>query len=124
MRLTVLKRSNHLALFLLTVLLVCSLTAVRAQSRPSQYVAEGADKKLVYKPDAAGNVIPDFSNCGYGGGGGKMPNAVDVPASVTIEPVQGDATAGIQQAIDQVSALPLDRRGFRGAVLIKKGKYS
>ena len=35
----------------------------------SELVFVGADAKLQYKPDENGNTIPDFSNCGYRGGG-------------------------------------------------------
>ncbi|MDZ4802524.1 MAG: hypothetical protein SGI92_30565 [Bryobacteraceae bacterium] len=62
--------------------------------------------------------LPDFSQCGYAGGGVPIPVA---PVRVEVKPAAGDATARIQAAIDQVSALPLDRRG---AVLLKKGPYS
>jgi hypothetical protein len=77
--------------------------------------------KLVYVADAQGNVIPDFSNCGYGGGGVELPI---VPVKETVEAPSGDAGAAIQAAIDKVSALPLDANGLRGAVLLKKGTYS
>ena len=35
----------------------------------------------------------------------------------------GDNTANVQAAIDKVSAVPLDKNGFRGAVLMKMGYY-
>ena len=60
------------------------------------------------------------SHAGYGGGGVAIPT---VPVSETIWPVAGDNTANIQAAIDKVSALPLDRDGFRGAVLLRAGYY-
>ncbi len=86
----------------------------------SKIVYPGKDGKLVYVPDENGNTIPDFSNCGYMGGGVKLP---DVPVRVTIEPGNGDAGPQIQAAIDKVSALPPDTSGFRGAVVVKKGIY-
>ena len=76
--------------------------------------------KLVYTADDQGNTIPDFSHAGYGGGGTPIP---DVPVKETIWPVAGDNTSSLQAAIDRVSALPLDRSGFRGAVLLKMGYY-
>ena len=66
------------------------------------------------------NQIPDFSNCGYRGGGVKLP---DVPVVKTIQPVQGDCRALIQAAIDSVSALSPDANGRRGAILLKAGIY-
>lgn len=80
----------------------------------------GQDGKLVYTPDYRGNRIPDFSAAGYAGGEKAIP---DVPVKVTLAPEPGDATARIQRAIDEVSALPPDGDGFRGAVLLKKGVY-
>src|SRR5204863_5568137 len=46
-----------------------------------------------------------------------------VPVRDTIWPVAGDNTANVQAAIDKVSALPLDKYGFRGAVLLRAGYY-
>jgi hypothetical protein len=80
----------------------------------------GLDGKLVYVPDEHGNTIHDSSHAGYGGGGVPIPT---VPVKETIWPVAGDNTATVQAAIDKVSALPLDRSGFRGAVLLRAGYY-
>jgi len=86
----------------------------------SKLVYPSKDGKLVYTPDELGNTIPDFSNCGYMGGGVKLP---DVPARVTVDPGEGEAGTRLQAAIDKVSMMPPDKNGFRGAVLIKKGTY-
>jgi hypothetical protein len=83
-------------------------------------VYPGADGKLVYVPDEQGNIIHDASYAGYGGGGVAIPT---VPVKETIWPVAGDNTAHLQAAIDRVSSLPLDRNGFRGAVLLRAGYY-
>lgn len=83
-------------------------------------VAMGPDGRLVYTPDAAGNCVPDFSHAGYGGGGVKLP---DLPVKVTLSPEPGDNHARIQAALDQVAALPADEKGFRGAVLLRRGTY-
>ncbi|MFD0677255.1 MULTISPECIES: S-layer homology domain-containing protein [unclassified Paenibacillus] len=86
----------------------------------SNIVFPDADGNLDYVPDYKGNRIIDFSNAGYKGGGVKLP---DVQARVAIEPGEGDDTQRIQDAINQVSTMPLSADGFRGAVLLKKGKY-
>jgi hypothetical protein len=57
--------------------------------------------------------IPDFSRCGYMGGGTKVPH---VPSHIYVPPCEGDATRIIQAAIDEVSGLALDENGYRGAV--------
>ncbi len=80
----------------------------------------GPDGKFNYVADEQGNTIPDFSHAGYGGGGTPLPM---VPVKETVWPVVGDNTANLQAAIDKVSALPLDKNGFRGAVLIRMGYY-
>jgi hypothetical protein len=87
----------------------------------SRLVYPGKDGRLVYTPDERGNRIPDFSRCGYMGGGVALP---DVPVRMEIAPEAGDATRRLQAAIDRVSALPLDERGFRGALLVRKGSYA
>src|SRR5688572_3360245 len=80
----------------------------------------GLDGKLVYVPDEHGNTILDSSHAGYGGGGVSIPT---VPVKETIWPVAGDNTSNVQAAIDKVSAIPLDRSGFSGAVLLRAGYY-
>lgn len=80
----------------------------------------GKDGTMVYIPDYRGNRIPDFSMVGYRAGAEDIP---EVPATVTLEPSAGDDTKRIQDAINQVSALPLAKGGFRGAVLLKNGVY-
>ncbi|MEQ1762584.1 MAG: hypothetical protein ABL984_05480 [Pyrinomonadaceae bacterium] len=81
----------------------------------SKLVYPGRNGKLMYAPDEKGNTIPDFSNCGYMGGGVRLP---DVPVRAEVAPGQN-----IQAAIDNVSRMPPDKRGFRGAVLLKKGVH-
>ena len=41
----------------------------------------------------------------------------------TVKPIAGDNTAQIQAAIDEVSKLALEPDGFRGAVLLERGRY-
>ncbi|WP_098742245.1 discoidin domain-containing protein [Paenibacillus sp. EZ-K15] len=86
----------------------------------SQIAFTGKDGRMVYVPDYKGNRIIDFSNVGYMGGGVKLP---DVQARIAVQPTGGDDTAMLQAAIDEVSRLPRDADGFRGAVLLKKGTY-
>ena len=95
----------------------------KAQDIPptTSLVYPGTDGKLVYVADSLGNIIPDFSNAGYKGGGVPIPN---VAIKETVWPVLGDNSGNIQAAIDRVSALPLDASGFRGTVLLKMGVYN
>jgi hypothetical protein len=92
----------------------------------SSLVHVDAGGHLTYTPDAQGNIIPDFSNVGYEGGNVPIPGdggTLDVPVRAVVTPAPGPADARIQAAIDQVSLLPPDASGFRGAVLLKAGEY-
>ncbi|MBT3604885.1 MAG: hypothetical protein HN521_17630 [Candidatus Latescibacteria bacterium] len=87
----------------------------------SKLVYPDENGRLIYTPDEKGNIIPDFSHCGYMGGGVALPN---VPVVATIDPsAEGDDTERIQTIIDYVSNQDRDANGFRGAILFKKGEY-
>lgn len=102
-------------------LLFCVVTlTVGAVS--SRLATRGKDGKLLYLPyTPEGDILLDFSHCGYGGGGVDLPHAqvkVRLEASLS-----GDDTARIQAAIDEVGRLPQGPDGMRGAVLVTKGIY-
>src|SRR5262249_40942139 len=68
------------------------------------------------------------SDVGYESGVAPLPGTngtPDVPVKAIVTPPAKGVGAGpiIQGAIDQVSTLPLDANGFRGAVLLKAGLY-
>jgi hypothetical protein len=75
---------------------------------------------LDYEADRRGNRIPDFSHCGYQGGGVPIP---DVPVRVVVAPAKGDSGSRIQAALDYVARLPADAHGVRGAVLLQAGRH-
>jgi len=77
---------------------------------------------LKYKEDQFGNRIPDYSTAGYGSGA-VIP---DVPVALTLSPsgTGVDDTVRIQDAINELSQRPMNADGFRGALLLKGGKYS
>lgn len=102
------------------VLLALGCAAVVSGQGSSRWVSVGTDDRLRYATDDRGNRVLDFSHAGYGGGGVALP---DVDVARTIEPIAGDSTSRIQAAIDEVSRLPLDSRGFRGAVLLAAGTF-
>ncbi|MDR1009817.1 MAG: hypothetical protein LBM04_01570 [Opitutaceae bacterium] len=87
-------------------------------------VRQSANGSLAYAPySAQGDIIPDFSHCGYKGGGVALP---DAPVRETLSPsadARTDDTERIQAAIDSVSKLQLQKDGLRGAVLLKRGAY-
>ena len=87
----------------------------------SELVVPGPDGALQYVPDERGDIIVDFSHCGYKGGGVPIP---DVPAVMTLEPSgANDETTRIQSAIEEISARELGADGFRGALLLKRGTW-
>ncbi len=87
----------------------------------SQIVHYDGSGKLVYVRDGSMNVIPDFSNAGYEGGGVNIP---DIPVVKTISAVAGDNTAHLQAAIDSIGLyVSKDLIGIRGTLLLKAGMY-
>lgn len=112
--------SRIVAAFLSATVLMLSMGAMRAADPPLRFVDVGKEGKLVYETDARGNRVPDFSRAGYQDGGVPIP---DVPVRVTVAPAEGDDGAHIQAAMDYVSRLPADARGFRGAVLLGRGRF-
>jgi hypothetical protein len=88
--------------------------------KPQPPVAADKSGKLVYSVDAKGDRIPDYSYCGYKASEQPIPL---IPVKVTVPVKTGDATLRIQAALDYVSSLPIDKSGFRGAILLNKGTY-
>jgi hypothetical protein len=98
-------------------------SAVLAQkpARPVLPLIQASDGKIVYQSDERGNRIPDYSYCGYQTSEKPIPF---VAAKVVVTPVPGDATSRIQAALDYVAGLPVNPDGFRGAVLLSKGRFT
>ncbi|MCX6136414.1 MAG: DNRLRE domain-containing protein [Ignavibacteriales bacterium] len=111
---------------LLGFFLVMTVSPFCSRSQTSSLAAIGSGGKLEYTLYAntgqtnSVNRVPDFSFAGYRGGGVSLPS---VPTVEIVQPVSGDAKAVVQAAIDRVSALPVNANGFRGAVLLKSGRY-
>jgi hypothetical protein len=85
----------------------------------SRFVRQQKNGALTYTPDEKGNIIPDFSRVGYYKGDKPIP---DIAVAITINP-SANALQEIQSAIDALSKKPLDKNGFRGAILLKQGTY-
>ena len=99
---------------------LCALSAMPALGieAPTSKLVYTARDRLVYTPDERGNRIPDFSACGYRGGGVGLP---DVAMRAELSPAAGDATARIQDALEGLAREKPDAQGFRGALLLRKG---
>jgi hypothetical protein len=91
-----------------------------AQAAESVWAYPSYTQRMIYKPDAQGDRISDYSIVGYRQSKASIPN---VPVAATVFAGDGDDTARVQAAIDQVAAMPLGPDGFRGAVLLKSGLY-
>jgi hypothetical protein len=101
--------------------LACVLAGGVASAATSEWARPGADGRLIYRADARGNTIPDFSRAGYSGGGVRLPVA---PVALALAPQpEGDDGARIQAALDEAGRHPADARGLRGAVLLRRGAY-
>lgn len=104
--------------------MICSLVQqafAQKKTPPPVPPIDFKNGQLVYKPEPNGDRIPDFSYCGYMASEKAIPNSV--PVKVVVPVTKGDATNRIQSALDYVAGLPMDARGFRGAVLLQKGNY-
>jgi hypothetical protein len=101
--------------------LIAALINTSSNGQTSSIVSVGTDGKLVYTPDAKGNRIPDFSGVGYKNSEVAIPI---VPVVKTVTAITGDNLANVQNAINEVAAMPLDDNGIRGAILFKKGTYN
>jgi hypothetical protein len=122
----------------LGVAILASGAAAQTQG-PAVSVTLGPDGRLAYTSDSNGTRTVDFSFAGYEGGGKALPSVpvrVVVPASTGWSPGSSDPGSKdpglhggrrdrerIQAAIDLVSSLPPDAAGFRGAVLLEKGRF-
>lgn len=110
---------------------ICSLAALiphQLESASPQYsipVIINPDQTITYQPTPKGDRISDFSTVGYNYGNTPLPDqpgGYQVPVLVTLSPQSGDQTDRIQAAIDFISTKPLVN-GFRGALLLKAGRW-
>ncbi len=109
---------NKISIFVLIVLLPSMLLSQTPWQ--SNIVYYDDQNNLVYEQDENKNRIPDFSYAGYKNGEEPIPN---VPVVSEIEPIEGDNTAHIQNALFQIALMPADSNGIRGALLLKAGEY-
>lgn len=104
----------------IAIALAIGSTGFQPAAWQSKFVKE-SNGTLIYTPDSKGDQLPDFSKVGYHKGEVEIP---DVAVVKTISPpAKGDAQELLQSAIDEVAKMPLNSKGFRGAILLKKGTY-
>lgn len=108
------------SLLLISILFYAPIQNVSAQKWESDLVKFSSAGKLNYTPNAKGDIIPDFSRVGYYQGGREIPQVKVVKA---LSANGKNDQQQIQAAIDELAKLPLDAKGFRGAILLKSGTY-
>jgi hypothetical protein len=109
---------NRFALF--CSLLLSTLFFQNSIAQTTSLLSVDSNGKLIYTSDIKGNIVPDYSGVGYMNSESSIPT---ISVVKTIFPAVGDNLANIQNAINEVSSLPLDSNGFRGAILFKAGTY-
>ncbi|HKK73483.1 MAG TPA: T9SS type A sorting domain-containing protein [Saprospiraceae bacterium] len=107
---------HSLSFIVLSLCISCFSWAQEA----SKIVFEDENGCLRYVSDSENNYIPDFSYAGYKNGEVPLP---ELEVVKTISAIEGDNTAHIQAALDEIAALPMDENGFRGALLLEAGAY-
>jgi hypothetical protein len=105
----------------LFAVLACPFMCRDVPAQTSSWVKTGVTGRLIYVPDAQGDRIPDFSMVGYGAGKRDIPD--DIPVVIDIDPIAGDNTQHIQNAINFAATRPLQASGFRGVVELGPGKF-
>lgn len=108
-----------MALFSKKIVLLAMLTGF-AHIHAQTLALKTDNGKVLYQTDAKGNRVLDFSTCGYESSEKEIPN---VPGAIFVPHKDGNNSARIQQAIDYVSSLPVDKNGFRGTVLLDNGVF-
>lgn len=96
-------------------------TALQWTGGKSVSAVTKAGGEISYTEDEKGNRVPDFSLAGYQGGGVRIP---DVGPAATLTPSGADDTAQIQEAVDRIAQRETDANGFRGALVLSRGKYT
>ena len=93
------------------------------EAKYSSLVFPGPDGRLIYRPyTEEGDRIPDFSHCGYGGGGVPIPLVLE---RIALEPAlnEQDDLPRLQAAVDELARQPADANGVRGAIGLRRGEY-
>lgn len=93
---------------------------LRPRTRGESLVVSSEGQLQSFAYTAQGDHLPDFSMVGYRRG--EVPLPV-VEQWKSLAPADGDDTARIQAAIDELAAEPLRADGFRGALVLRAGEY-
>ncbi len=102
------------------LLLVPNTVLAKKKPRPQPIIYHQANGELGYVVDQQGNRVVDFSYCGFEQSEKEIPF---VEAKVLVQSTNEDATELIQNALNYVGSLPVDKNGFRGAIQFEAGTY-
>ena len=95
-----------------TFIIASSLVLCFMASAQSKLISINEKGKLSYHSYTdKGDLLPDFSFCGYKGGGVAIPH-IKVTASISPSPNKEDDTPFIQAVIDKVAKLQPDEDGY------------
>ena len=101
--------------------MICYISTAKAQNTwNSDLVEINQNGRLTYYQDFLGNQIADFSYAGFNNSMEPIPN---IEAVMVLDPVEGDNTAHIQNAINEIESMDLNLEGYRGALLLNAGIY-
>lgn len=104
----------------LSLLCLALLANGFAQEPQSNLIKLSKDGRLTYLANAKGDIIPDFSRVGYHQSNKVIPL---VKVWRELSPKGANDQQQIQEAINELAKLPINKDGFRGAILLKKGTY-
>ena len=123
--------ARFVQLLILSLSLIASLGVHRAQGEgiySNSWVHPSPTGNLLYRHDANGVRIGDFSDCGYKGGAQELPDArLMTPEQdrwIDLFPSVGANDAILlQNALNTIGAKSLKTNGFRGVVFLNAGEY-
>lgn len=109
-------------LLIIYALFIVPNVFVNSQNTSKLVSVDKSGKVKLHSYSDKGDILPDFSYCGYKAGEVDLPK---IKTTIEISPIEGnsDDTERIQKAINELGKKALDNRGIRGALLLKKGKY-
>lgn len=118
-KITMYKLKFLMGLFLMGLFLIAPICLFAQSIWQSKYIEVNKNGLLKYVADEQGNTIPDFSKVGFYHGQKNIP-IVPVVKTLTANENSDDE---IKNAIEELAKKPVDKNGFRGAILLKKGLY-
>lgn len=116
------KAFRTIAKLYLSLTFISTYLSASAQTTHNLIGKDAQSQELTYLSYTdKGDILPDFSFCGYKGGGVAFfkPKIVK-----TIVPLVGDNTQQIQNSLDSIGQLKPDKNGMRGTLLLTAGKYN